>query len=122
MTGRSGRYTFGRGGAQPGRAVPRASRFIFNIDKALLQYTDELPDSIVRDAQGRIRSSETELAQGVSGPRFAVGERVLHGIMGAGLITGVDTEKGVYTIQFDALPTPRNISFKAKLEAEGFQA
>jgi Superfamily I DNA and RNA helicases len=94
------------------------SRFIFNVDKRLLQYTGELPDSLVRDAEWRIRSSEAELAQGASGPRFHVGDRVTHGIMGAGQIVGIDEERSVYTIQFDNIQTPRNISFKAKLEAE----
>lgn len=95
------------------------SRFIFDIDKKLLCYTEELSDSLVRDAQGRIRSSERELEQGTLSPRFQVGHRVMHSIMGAGQVIGIDEEKSVYTIQFDHISTPRNISFKAKLDAEG---
>lgn len=94
------------------------SRFIFNIDKALLQYTDELPDRLVRDAQGRIQRSEAELAQGAAIVRFSVGERIVHGIMGAGQIIGIDDKKAVYEIQFDNIATQRNISFKTRLEHE----
>jgi DNA helicase-2/ATP-dependent DNA helicase PcrA len=106
-------------GRTPGGTYRVPSRFIFDIDKKLLQYTGELPDSLVREAEWRIRGSEAELAQDAAGPRFAVGMRVTHTIMGAGQVIGVDEEKGVYTIQFDGIMTPRNISFKAKLEAEG---
>ncbi len=99
-----------------GYRVP--SRFLFDIGKDALQYTNELPDSLVREAEWRIRSSESALAQGLSAPRFQVGDRVLHSIMGAGQIVGIDEERGTYAVQFDALETPRNISFKARLEAE----
>ncbi len=96
------------------------SRFVIrDIDKKLLQYTDELSDSLIRDAQWRFLSSEKAMEQNTSGPRFQVGNRVMHSIMGAGQVIGVDEEKAVYTIQFDNIITPRNISFKAKLDQEG---
>lgn len=94
------------------------SRFIFNIDKKLLCYTDELSDSLIRETEWRIFSSEKAMEQGASGPRYRVGDRVMHSIMGAGQIIGIDEDKSVYTIQFDHINTPRNISFKAKLDQE----
>ena len=105
-------------GRNPDGSFRVPSRFIMGIDKALLQYTAELPDSLVREAEWRIRSSETALEQAGAAPRFMVGDRVLHAIMGPGQVIGIDEEKSVYAIQFDAIATPRNISFKAKLEAE----
>ena len=94
------------------------SRFVIrDIDKNLLQYTDELSDSLISDAQWRYLSSEKAMT-GDSGPRFHVGDRVNHSIMGAGQVIGVDEEKSVYTIQFDSIITPRNIHFKAKLDKE----
>lgn len=103
-------------GRNPDGSFRVPSRFIMGIDRKLLEYTAELPDSLVREAEWRIRGSEATLAQAGTAPRFQVGDRVLHAIMGAGQVIGIDEEKSVYTIQFDAILTPRNISFKAKLE------
>ena len=36
--------------------------------------------------------------------------------IGPGTVLDADTGKGVHIIQFDDLPTPRKISFRAKLE------
>jgi DNA helicase-2/ATP-dependent DNA helicase PcrA len=105
-------------GRNPNGSFRVPSRFVMGIDKHLLQYTAELPDSLVREAEWRIHSSEAALAQAGASPRFMVGDRVLHAIMGAGQVIGIDEEKLVYAIQFDAIQTPRNISFKAKLQAE----
>lgn len=93
------------------------SRFIFNIDKELLEYTDELPESLIAESEWSIGSSEKMLSS--SGPSFKAGERVVHEIMGAGTIVEIDLTKSVYVIKFDILDTTRNISFKVKLEAEG---
>jgi len=105
-------------GRNPDGSFRVPSRFIMGIDRKLLEYTAELPDSLVREAEWRIRGSEAALAQAGAAPRFMVGDRVLHAIMGTGQVIGIDEEKSVYTIQFDAIQTPRNISFKAKLEKE----
>ena len=38
--------------------------------------------------------------------------------MGPGIVLSVDTAKGAHVIQFDAMPTPRTVSFKTRLEKE----
>lgn len=95
------------------------SRFIFNVDKDLLVYTDELDDSLVYETNWNITSSEKMLAAQASGPAFKPGDRVVHGIMGAGAVVDIDRDKAAYVIKFDNLGTVRKINFKAKLEAEG---
>lgn len=94
------------------------SRFIFNVDKALLAYTDELDDSLVYETNWNITSSEKMLAAQASGPVFKPRDRVVHSIMGAGEVVDIDRDKAAYVIKFDGLGTLRKISFKAKLEAE----
>jgi len=94
------------------------SRFIFNIDKTLLAYTNELNDSLIYEANTSITGSEKMLEASASKHFFQPGDRIVHNIMGAGEIIDIDRNNAVYFIQFDELKTPRRISFKVKLEAE----
>ena len=91
------------------------SRFIFNVDKALLTYTGELDESLVYETNWRI-SSERLLEVSAAGLSFRPGDRILHGIMGAGEVVDIDRDNAAYLIKFDNLSTPRKISFKARLE------
>ncbi len=93
------------------------SRFIFNVDRPLLDYTHELSDSLVADTNWSISCSERTL-ESVSGLTFKTGDRVVHNIMGAGVIVDIDRDKAAYVIKFDILDTLRNINFKVKLERE----
>ncbi|MGE5496258.1 MAG: ATP-dependent helicase [Burkholderiales bacterium] len=93
------------------------SRFIFNVDKPLLEYTHELSESLVAETNWSISSSELAL-ESASGLAFKTGDRVVHNIMGAGVIVDIDRDKAAYVIKFDILDTPRNINFKVKLERE----
>lgn len=92
------------------------SRFIFNVDKSLLSYTEELDENLISESTWQISSSETMLK--ALGDLFEIGNRVVHGIMGAGKIVDIDNNKAAYVIKFDDIPTLRKISFKAKLVAE----
>ena len=49
---------------------------------------------------------------------FSEGDRVVHKIMGAGTVVGVDLENFCYEIKFDKIATPRTIQFDYPLEAE----
>lgn len=91
------------------------SRFIFNIDRTLLQYTHELDPRLVDDAKRFITASQHTMEEGSGNLALAPGDRVEHSIMGAGVIVDIDQRKGAYVVQFDDLPTTRKISFKAKL-------
>ena len=94
------------------------SRFIFNVDRELLRYTNELDPRLVFEAGQIIAGSEKmlELSSGTLG--FMPGDRVVHAVMGAGEVLELDREKNAYVIQFDSLGTKRKISMKAKLEPE----
>jgi DNA helicase-2/ATP-dependent DNA helicase PcrA len=94
------------------------SRFIFNVDRALLEYTSELDPRLVSDTRNAISSNEKMLELRASGPSYGPGDRIVHSIMGAGLIEDIDTDQNAYVIKFDKLPTSRKISMKARLERE----
>jgi Superfamily I DNA and RNA helicases len=95
------------------------SRFIFNIDKNLLDYTKQLDDNLIHAANGNINSSEKMLESLASNPLFKPGDRITHSIMGAGEVKDIDRAQAFYLIKFDELETPRKISLKVKLATEG---
>ncbi len=95
------------------------SRFIFNIDKTLLAYTNQLDDNLIYAANCNITSSEKMLESLASGPSFQPGDRIVHSIMGTGEVKDIDRDQAFYLIKFDDLATPRKISFKVKLTAAG---
>ncbi|MGE4485525.1 MAG: ATP-dependent helicase [Oscillospiraceae bacterium] len=95
------------------------SRFIFNVGRELLQYTEELDERLNSESSLSIAASESLMAAMAEAPAFAPGDRVMHSIMGAGEILAVDGT--AYFIKFDGLGTARKISLRAKLmpEAQG---
>ncbi len=94
------------------------SRFIFNVDKGLIDYTEELSESLVSESSWHIGSSERSLESAAEREAFRIGDRVVHSVMGAGEIVDIDQVKSAYIIQFDELGTQRSISFRAKLRRE----
>lgn len=86
------------------------SRFIFNVDKALLAYTNELDDSLVYETNWNITSSEKMLAAQASGPVFKPGDRIVHSILGSGAVGDIEHDKAAYMIKFDDLGTMRKIT------------
>ena len=92
------------------------SRFLLDIDPALLVYDGTPREDLIRDARGYIAASESRLSADEFEP-FPVGRRVTHAILGPGTVVEVDLVKGAHIVKFDAVPTPRAISFRAKLEA-----
>ena len=92
------------------------SRFVFDIDRQLMDYSTELDPALKADAQRYISSAHNRL-KGLSGQqRLNVGDRVRHDIMGNGVIEGIDEERMAYVVKFDELPTTRKINFNANLK------
>ena len=91
------------------------SRFLLDIDPGLLSYDGTPREDLISDARGYISASENRLSAGEFQP-FPVGQRVMHAILGPGTVVEIDADKGAHLVKFDAMPTPRAISFRAKLE------
>ena len=92
------------------------SRFLLDIDPDLLDRTRDFSESLIREAQAAIESSQRYLPEHDAQITLAPGQRVRHSVFGLGTVLDVDLEKSAHVIQFDDLSTPRSISFKAKLE------
>ena len=92
------------------------SRFVFDIDRQLMDYSTELDPALKAEAQRYISSAHNRL-KGLSGQqRLNVGDRVRHDIMGNGVIEDIDEERKAYVVKFDELPTTRKINFNANLK------
>ncbi len=90
------------------------SRFIFNVEKAYLNYTVELEERLVSDAGFYIEQNERKLEGDTT--RLQVGDCVRHSVFGRGRIIGINEEISSYVILFDTMETSRNISFRIRLE------
>lgn len=93
------------------------SRFLLDIDDSLLSFTHPPQPGLLQDARRQIAASRL-LPEDARAQRFAPGQRVRHFLFGPGTVEQTDADKGAYTIRFDDLPTPRQISFRVKLEAD----
>ena len=99
-------------------SVRYPSRFLLEVDPKLLEYAKPITETARQEAQNYIMGMDRRMAQGNAPKKaaFAKGDRVLHRILGEGEILGISTDKGAYVIKFEDIDTPREISFKAKLE------
>lgn len=91
------------------------SRFIFNTDKAYMEYTTELEESIEEAAMSYINSSENKILALVEN-NFNVGDRIRHKVFGEGTILEINAQITSFVIKFDELDTNRNINMRVKLE------
>ncbi|MBR5401391.1 MAG: UvrD-helicase domain-containing protein [Treponema sp.] len=92
------------------------SRFIFDIERPLLDYVVELPPQLVAKSRAYIQERTSILQKKSALADLAAGDTVEHGILGRGTVVSVDHTAGTYTIQFEKTATPRKMSFKAPLK------
>ena len=91
------------------------SRFLLDIDPALLEFTEKPRESLLSEARDYI--AFRTLALSAEAPKtLPAGTRVRHAVFGAGTVVGVDESRGAHIVKFDGMDTPRAISFRAKLE------
>lgn len=94
------------------------SRFVLDIDQALLEYTAPPKDGLIKEAKDYIAFFDQWLKDTERPAAYAKGQRIRHMIFGKGTVIDTDPVKKAYIIQFDEMDTPRSISFKAKLETD----
>jgi DNA helicase-2/ATP-dependent DNA helicase PcrA len=92
------------------------SRFTLDIDEVHLQYTKPQKEGLIAEARAYIQASEKYLPEKLAANAFPVGTRVRHAVFGAGTVVALDPDRQAHVIRFDSMPTPRAISFKARLE------
>ena len=91
------------------------SRFIFDIDKPLLNYEVELPHQLINQARIYIQEQDSILARKSELAKLSEGDTVEHKILGRGTIVAIDKTAATYTVKFENVATPRKMSFKAPL-------
>lgn len=103
-------------GTMQGFGYRYPSRFIFDVEKNLLDYAVEVPEHLVKNTMRYIEDSEAALSKISALSGLKKNDRISHGILGKGTIIEVDAVKHVYSVKFDAISTPRKMSFKAPLK------
>lgn len=93
------------------------SRFIFNTDRAYMEYTSELEETIENAAKDYIQANENKILALVENT-FNVGDRVIHKVFGKGTILEINAQITSFVIKFDGLETNRNINMRVKLEKD----
>ena len=111
-------YLSGAEGWNPDGSPRYPSRFVLDIDPALVEFTHVPGDTLIKDARAYIDANEKYLPEDTQAARLPVGTRVRHSILGVGEILECNPEKGAYLIRFDGVNTPRAISYKVKLTLE----
>ena len=91
------------------------SRFIFDIDRPLLNYEVEIPQQLLAKTRLYVQETQTKLQKKSELSGLAKGDTVEHGILGRGIVLEIDELEGTYTIQFEKTSTPRKMSFKAPI-------
>lgn len=89
------------------------SRFIFNTDKAYLNYTVELEEKLVSDSYKYIQNDEKRIMPYIT--TLAVGDTIQHSVFGKGEIIEIRNDISSYVVKFEKLETTRNINFKTPL-------
>lgn len=92
------------------------SRFLLDIEPALLDYTQKPQEGLIRETKDYLVINERYLADEENQSSLAVGQRVKHSIFGSGTVVDVDLIKAAHLVKFDNIDTSRSISFRAKLE------
>lgn len=94
------------------------SRFLLDIEPALLDYTQKPQEGLIRETKDYLVINERYLADEENQSSLAVGQRVKHSIFGSGTVVDVDLINAAHLVKFDNIDTPRSISFRAKLEKD----
>ena len=92
------------------------SRFVLDIEDGLLDYTQPLSESLIAGARNYIFHKEQAMPENIRSSMLAEGTRIRHEYLGLGTILKADPDKAAYEIRFDAVETPRTISFRVRME------
>lgn len=92
------------------------SRFILDIDRDLLHFTEAPKAGLLKEAESYIQLVDSHFRRSDDAAVFHLGDRVRHRAFGLGTIQDVDLDQSAYTIRFDDLPTERRLSLRVKME------
>lgn len=118
MTRAKNRLYLSEGGGRGFDGSPRyPSRFLLDIDPALLEYTQQPNASLIAETKEHIRLTARFYMNAVQQKLYVKGQRVIHAVFGTGIVIEIDPERSAYRILFDGMDTPRSIAFRVALKA-----
>ena len=88
-------------------AVRFPSRFLLDVDKALLIFDPEPNKALVEEARAEITAKEARLEDHAA-EELTPGQRVRHAAFGAGTVLSIETD--AVKVQFDTIKTPRALA------------
>ncbi|WP_026518732.1 ATP-dependent helicase [Butyrivibrio sp. FCS006] len=117
MTRAKKRLFISEAGGQTFEGIPRyPSRFILDIDRDCLEYTEEPSDKMITMVRKYIENESRHLKGAQKLNLLEKGQRVEHAILGAGTILDINLDEESYLVQFDGMATPRQIAMKVRLK------
>lgn len=91
------------------------SRFIFNVEKEMLDYCVELEKQLIVETNDFIKRDEDTMNNIRTNQSYSVGDKVNHKVFGKGEIVKINEADSSLVIKFESLKTNRSISMKAPL-------
>ncbi len=95
-------------------SIKYPSRFVFDIDRPLIEYTVELSEDLVQQATAVIEKDEGTLDM----IQYKTGDRITHPVFGEGEIIERNEKNSCYVVRFSGDRT-RSISFSAEFLKNG---
>ena len=118
MTRAKKRLFISEAGGQTFEGIPRyPSRFIMDIDRSCIEYTQEPSEEMMTRTRKYIENESRHLKGAAKLNLLEKGQRVEHAILGAGTILDINIDEESYLIQFDGIETPRQIAMKVRLKS-----
>lgn len=116
MTRAQKRLFLSEAGGRNFEGIPRyPSRFILDIDSDKLEFTEKPSEEMLTAVRKFIDNDSRHLKGAMKLSLLEPGTRVEHAILGAGTVLEYSLDDESYTIKFDDMETPRQISAKIKL-------
>ena len=116
MTRAQKRLYLSEAGGRNFEGIPRyPSRFIMDIDPDKLEFTEKPDEDMMTAVRKFIDNDSRHLKGAMKLSLLEPGTRVKHAIFGEGTVLEYNLEDECYTIKFDEMDTPRQISAKVRL-------
>lgn len=116
-----GLYLSDSGGRNIGDTSRFTSRFLFDIDPTLLEYTEKPSEEYIQKALENIERVNRTFIPSLQELSFKEGDRVRHRVFGDGTVEKIDYDEEAILISFDALHTTRAIALRAAKKLEKIQ-
>lgn len=114
-------YLSDSGGRNIGDTSRFPSRFLFDIDPTLLEFTEKPSEEYIAKALDNIERINQKMIPSSSSLQIKEGDRVRHRVFGDGVVEKIDYDEEAIMILFDSMQTVRAIALRAVSKLEKIQ-